>query len=217
MNTRRSVAICTLLTMAAALYSAVMWSKLPDQVPTHWNIQGQPDAYGSKLVALLLMLCVMLLTTLLTVVLPTISPEKFGIESFRSTFNYVMVLIVALLGAVHVIILRATATGTFQLQGLLLAVIFGFFAAMGNVMGKVRQNFWMGVRTPWTLADERVWDQTHRSAARLWTLGGLIGVLLSLANAPFTILFAYLMAIALWPVVNSYLIYQRIHRGGSAA
>lgn len=217
MNTRRSVAVCTLLTLAAALYSAFMWSRLPDQVPTHWNIQGQPDGYGSKLVALLMMLGIMLLVNLMTVVLPAISPEKFGVESFRKTFNYVMVLIVGLLGVLHFLILRATAVGTFEFQGALLAVIFGFFAAIGNVMGKVRQNFWMGVRTPWTLADERVWDQTHRSAARLWTLGGLVGAVLSLANAPLPVLFAFLMAISLWPVANSYLIYQKIHRGGSAA
>lgn len=217
MNTRLALVIGGLLTLAASAYSAVMWTRLPEIVPVHWNVHGQADGYGSKATSLLMMLGVMVLLNVLLLALPAMSPEKFRIESFRNTFNYVMVLTLGLMGALHVSIVQATSTGTISLEKTFGVVMFLFFALIGNVMGKVQRNFWMGVRTPWTLADERVWDRTHRAAARLWTFGGVVGVVLALLGVPGPVLFFLLMGIALWPAVDSYLIYQRLHKDGSTA
>lgn len=217
MTTRRMISASAVLTLIAAAYSAYMASKLPNIVPTHWNAAGKIDQYGSKWTALVLMPCFMVGMILLALALPIISPEKFKIDSFRSTYNYIMVLVIAMFAVLHIVILEATLNGSFPLGRLIPAVIFAFFALMGNVLGKVRRNFFMGIRTPWTLADERVWDQTHRLAARIWTVGGAVGVILVLIGVPFGVWIAGLMAIALWPVVMSYVIYQRLNRGGTAA
>jgi uncharacterized membrane protein len=217
MTTRLSLAIGSLMTLACGLYSAYVWPMLPDRVPTHWNMQGHADAFGPKITNVVLLPMIMLVFVGLMIALPAISPEKFKIDSFRGTFNYLMLLVLGLMGSIHVMILQATLHGTFNLERGFMVVFFLFWSLFGNVTGKIRRNFWMGVRTPWTLADERVWDQTHRSAARLWTIGGAFGVILSLISIPAWALFTYLMVICLWPAAQSYLIYQRLNRSGLEA
>jgi len=217
MSTRRCLVICGLIILATAIYSAVIATRLPDIVPTHWNAAGHVDKYGSKWTTVLLMPCMMIGMTALMFLLPKISPKKFEIVPFLNTFNYIIVLVLCMFAVLHVVIAQATLHEGFPMTRVMPAVIYLFFALLGNVLGKVKRNFWVGIRTPWTLADERVWDRTHRLAARLWTVGGIVGFLLSLFGLPFTIVFGLLMVMALYPVVQSYLIYQKLDRGGQIA
>jgi uncharacterized membrane protein len=89
-------------------------------------------------------------------------------------------------------------------------VLFAFFALLGNVMGKIKRNFFMGIRTPWTLADERVWHATHRYAGRLWLVGGTIGAIAALIGLPFSFGIGFLLVIAFLPVFKSYFLYLRL-------
>src|SRR5262249_46048419 len=130
------------------------------------------------------------------------------------TFYYIMTLVVALIAYLHVAI-----TCNYLWPGLntLKWVLGGmslFFAAIGNSLGKVQRNFWMGVRTPWTLASERVWNQTHRVTAWLWTAGGLIGCLAVLAGVPVMAWMIGLLVIALVPVVYSLWLYKHLEKQG---
>ena len=217
MNTRRMLSVSAILTLIAVAYSAYMAIRLPDIVPTHWNAAGQIDHRGSKWMPILIMPCFMVGMTLLSLILPNISPQKFKMDTFRSTYNYVMVLVIGMFAVLHIVILEATLKGSFPIGRVLPAVIFAFFALLGNVLGKVRRNFFMGLRPPWTIADERVWDQTHRLAARIWTIGGAIGVFISLLGLPPMIGFAIIMLMALWPTAMSYFIYQRLNGPGMSA
>jgi uncharacterized membrane protein len=88
------------------------------------------------------------------------------------------------------------------------------FALLGNVMGKVRRNFFIGVRTPWALANERVWNATHRFAAKTFVLGGVIGFALTAVGVKGWLPFAVLMAGALIPVGYSLLVYKQLERRG---
>ncbi len=218
MSTRRSLVIAFVIFIALTIYSYMAVRGLPDIVPTHWNAAGQIDGYGSKWIPALLMPGIVLFNILLMLVLPKISPKKFEIEVFRGTFNYVMLIVTCMEAALGVVILRATAHPSIQLgAGLVFGVMFLFFAFLGNVLGKVRRNFFMGIKTPWTLASEEVWDRTHRSAARLWTIGGCVGVILSCFGFPFWFLLTVFMAMCLFPVVQSYFIYKKLDRGGQIA
>lgn len=215
MSTRRSLAIAFLIFIALTIYSFMAVRGLPDIVPTHWNAAGQIDGYGSKWGAAMIMPGCLLFNLLLMVVLPKISPKKFEIETFRGTFNYIMLIVMCMEAAMGVVILRATENQAFQMVSAIFGVMFLFFALLGNVLGKVRRNFFMGIKTPWTLASEQVWDQTHRQAARLWTIGGFVGFVLSFLGLPFWILFTGLMVMTLLPVVQSYFIYRKMDRSGT--
>src|SRR5262249_8663394 len=140
-----------------------VFGELPARVPVHWNIRGQPDQWTDHdglLAYLLIPPGMMVAMILLTLVLPWLSPRKFEVESFRSTYEYVMLMIIVLGGYIHVtLLLTYLQTGIDGIR-LMIGGLMLFFALLGNVMGKVRRNFWMGVRTPWTLASEAVWIRT---------------------------------------------------------
>ncbi|MES1227398.1 MAG: SdpI family protein [Armatimonadota bacterium] len=199
-----------LLAVVAAAASLVVGSTLPDVVPTHWNASGHVDAYGSRNFTLWLMPGVMLGISALTWLLPRISPEKFKIEPFAKTYGVVMLLVQGLELAIHLLLLRASGPGVHDLTRWLMPIVFLFFAAMGNWMGKVRTNYFMGVRTPWTLTDERVWDKTHQEAGRLWFFGGILGAIAAALGLPILVSVAVLVVLSFWPILRSYLIAKQL-------
>ena len=98
----------------------------------------------------------------------------------------------------------------------LIAGMFLFFALLGNVMGKVRKNFYIGIRVPWTLASDRVWNDTHRLAAWLMVAGGIIGFLLVIAGLPIVWSIGVLLVTFLIPVVYSFVHYKALERQGAS-
>ena len=226
----RWLAVSLLLTAAAFAASAYVsffaYDSLPEQIAVHWNIRGEPDRIVPKSEAWMnFWLCplVMVLMVVLTVVLPWISPRQFEVERFRPTWEYVMTLVVGLFAFIHLALLVASWGQRLPLGRFFAGVLMLFFALLGNVLGRVKRNFWMGVRTPWTLASEAVWNQTHRVAGWLWAAGGLIGCLGVLVlplvvpvSEPTVLIgaFVWIMLIALFPVVYSLVLYKRWEKQG---
>jgi uncharacterized membrane protein len=210
MNVRTALkwqlAIFALCVAVSAWYS----TRLPDIVPTHWDISGHPNAYGSKWVNLLIMPGVVLFTTLLTLVLPLLSPKDFEVTRSGKAYGEVMVLVTALMAMLHAVILAGTTGAKIDMSKWMFGVIFAFFALTGNLLGKIKRNFYMGIRTPWTLADERVWTETHRQCAHQWFALGILGAILVFVGVPVAIMVPYMIVMALLPVVSSYFIYRRI-------
>jgi SagB-type dehydrogenase family enzyme len=182
---KRYLILCLVLVGAALIASAWGYRLAPPQIVTHWNLQGQADGYGGpgRLFFIPITMGALLIVFL---VLPAISPRRFKVDSFRSTYDFVVFLVLALLAYIHAVILWATLAGPIDAPRLLMAGLFLLLALVGNVLGKVRRNFWMGIRTPWTLASERVWRDTHRLAARLLFVVGPVGFVLALAYALLT-------------------------------
>lgn len=210
MKLSRAITLLVLMAVSAAIYSMIVGPRLPETVPTHWNIHGEPDQYGSKATAQWLMPLIILGFAGLTWLLPKISPKNFEVDRFGGTYHFLMTAVGGLFLVLHVAILPASETGAFDMQRVF-PVAFGlFFALLGNVLGKVQRNFWIGIRTPWTLADERVWDQTHRAASKLWFFGGIGMAILGLLSVPSAITFTLLMVIALWPLIHSFLIWRKL-------
>src|SRR5205085_10351874 len=152
--------------------------------------------------------------TVVGLALPWLSPRPFAVDTFRATFDYGIAIAVGLIGYLHGVILYGILGGGGPSPNYLFAGLFLFFALMGNVIGKVRKNFWMGVRTPWTLASDRVWDRTHRQAAYLFFGLGLVGFVAVLLGVPFLWCFVGLLVVALWPIVYSLLLYKRLEKQG---
>jgi uncharacterized membrane protein len=207
-------AAALLLSAGASLYVyAFHLDGLPAQLPMHWNIEGEPDGWMQTSTALLVWPAITAGVVLLTLALPWLSPKQFEIESFRDTYGYVMALVACLMTYMHLVVLA----GSFQLlhtDRWLFGGLFLLFALIGNVLGKVRRNFWMGVRTPWTLASDAVWIQTHRLAAWLFTAFGVGGFLAMLLGAPLMWCFVGLFVSAMTLVLYSLLLYKRLEKQG---
>jgi uncharacterized membrane protein len=213
--------LLTVAAFAASLYIfTFQYDRMPDRMAIHWNIHGDPDGWVNKdqgLWVFLLLPGAMALMVLLTVVLPWLSPRGFDPDRFRGTWEYVMMLVVGLFGYIHALSLIAGMQGEnpFNLGKWLIAGMFLFFAFIGNVMGQVRRNFWMGVRTPWTLASESVWNQTHRFTAWLFVIGGVVGFVAVIVEVPIAWCFiVFIVALVAGPILYSLVLYKRLERLG---
>jgi uncharacterized membrane protein len=208
------------LVLIAAGVSLWLYPTLPDRIPTHWNIHGEVDGYGNKQWAVFLMPVSMGGMLVLFYFLPALSPKHFEVDTFRSTYLYIMFIMTALFAYLHLLILYAvwktvTQHEQFDPGRPLIAGIFLMLALLGNVLGKVRRNFYIGVRVPWTLASDRVWNDTHRLAAWLMVAAGLIGFIMTLIGVPVIYAFFLLIGSALIPVVYSFVHYKALERRGA--
>ncbi len=114
-----------------------------------------------------------------------LSPKKFEVDSFRTTYLYIMILIVGMLGYINSMVVISALGAPFDMSRAVEGCICGLILLLGNVLGKVRRNFFVGIRTPWSLADERVWYATHRLGAKTFFIAGLAGLLAVILRAPF--------------------------------
>jgi len=203
-----------LLAVVALAASVVLYPHLPSQVAIHWNIHGNVDGYGDKSYAAFLVPGLMAILLILFRLLPWLSPRHFEIETTRPTYLYVMVVLLALFAYLHALILLASLARPMDVSRSLVGGFFLFFALVGNVLGKIPRNFYVGVRTPWTIADARVWHATHRLAAKLFVAAGALGFLAVLVTGWITTAFVLLMAAILAPVVYSLFYYKRLQVRG---
>jgi uncharacterized membrane protein len=207
---KSSIVVCLLLIAAACLATAWYWRQLPEQVPVHWNAAGEIDGYGPRIAMLLLGPGMMSLMLLIGVLLPRISPRRFEISSFESTYSYLCVATVVLVGYVYALVLLDLLHGGVPMHRVIPASLFVLLILIGNPMGKVRRNFFMGIRTPWTLASEAVWYRTHRMAAKLMVASGLLGLFALWLGATHWVLLAVALAWAPLVSVYSLLLYKRL-------
>lgn len=210
MKIKTSIYVQLVLLVAVVGMSAYYNNRLPASVPTHWNLEGKVDQTGDKAQLIFLGPGLSLFSLILTLALPKLSPKKYEIGKFESTFAYAMVLMGLLFAFLSYVILRSASGATADIGRSITIGISLFLAFLGNVLGKVRQNFYIGIRTPWTLASEKVWDATHRAAARLYLVGGIICAGLAILGLPIGICIGLILAFSLWPIVDSYLIYKRL-------
>ena len=203
-----------LLTAAALAATIVAYPHLPSSVPTHWNVHGQPNGYSPKWALYLLGPGIIAGIVLLTGLLPWLSPKHFEVESFRSTYLQIMLMTAGMMAYIDAVMLWAGVGHSVDMGRAGLLGVCLFFALFGNVMGKVRRNFYIGVRTPWALANERVWNATHRLAAKTFVLGGLAGLVFIVIGLNGWPPFVALMAGGLIPVLYSLYFYKQLERRG---
>ena len=200
----------------ATFAAALAYSQLPERIPTHWGLNGKPNGWGGRW-TIFLMPGTMLLMLGLFVVLPKLSPTDFATERFESTYSWIAVIVIAMFGYMHAVMLFNYLVHPVDIGRGFTGGIFLFFALMGNVMGRVRRNFWMGIRVPWTLASERVWNDTHRVSGRLFVVSGILGCLATTAGLPIlTVLVPAIITCCFVPIVYSLIEYKQLQARGEA-
>jgi len=211
--TRKLVVFEVLLIAVAVLATVQLYPYLPARIVTHWGMNGEPNGYSAKDALWLVGPGLLALILALTAVLPWLSPRRFEVDAFRSTYNFIMLAVFLMMAYCYGLILWAGAgrhidVGRFVIGGTCL-----FFAVTGNVMSKVRSNFYIGVRTPWTLANQRVWHATHRFAAKCFLIAGLLGFVLALAGVRLVPVIA-ILAGAFTPAIYSLVYYKQLEKHG---
>ena len=200
--------LIVLVSIALGFY---FYSAFPDSVPVHWGVDGAPDRYGSKFEGAWLMPLIAIGMYLLFRFLPYIDPKKDKYQQFAKVY-FIFRLIILLMMLVIYLVASANSLGYNVRVEVWIPVAVGIlFLIMGNYMGKLKPNWFMGIRTPWTLSNDEVWNKTHRLGGKLFILLGLLMIITPLL--PYTNIFATLVipviVVSLIPIVYSYVIYRK--------
>lgn len=198
------------LVLAALALTAILYPRFPEQVPVHWGLSGQPDRYSPKPWGPFAIPLTMAAIYLLLLVVPAISPRGYRIEQFRRTFDVIRTAMMIFLFVV-VVVADLAAIGTPLPTGRIIFAALGvLLAILGNYMGKITKNFFVGIRTPWTLASDEVWMRTHRLGGKLFMIAGLALVVCAFSGFGGPALIVLVIVASLIPVIYSYLLYRRI-------
>lgn len=212
MNTRSTTIVVLLMILAAMVAGLVLWNRLPDEMASHWGPNDQVDGYMSKFWGVFMMPLITLGMLLLFLVIPSIDPLKANIAQFREVFNLFIALIVAFMLYVYALTLRWNLGYTdFGMSKAMLPAMGILFFFIGYMLRKAKRNFFIGIRTPWTLSSDRVWDETHRLGSILFMVSGVFALIGSFFGGmtAFWFLFVPLIGSTLVTLVYSYLLYQR--------
>ena len=210
MSTKIAAILVLVLAGSALAASVILYPSLPARVPTHWNLQGEVDGWSGKLFSSLFLPGLVAVPLLFILVGDWLSPERFKVDPFRSSFNYLMVIVAALLAYLHALALAAALHPERTYGRWIVAGIFLFLAWIGNLLGKTRRNFWVGIRTPWALASDAVWIGTHRLAGRIFMVVGLLGAAAAALGVSPAWCFAALLAGICVPVFYSFWLSKKL-------
>jgi uncharacterized membrane protein len=203
-----------LLLAADLIFGLVVWPRMPARVPTHFGINGTPNGWGPSWINAILLPAVAIGFYFLMLALPLADPRRANYARFPETLRVFRFALTGLFVAIHVVLVRASFGAVVNSSEYMLLAVALLFIVLGNSMGRVRFNYFFGVRTPWTLNDEENWNATHRLTARLWVVCGL--ALLPAAFLPGSAGTIASIAIAataaLLPIVYSYVFYRRRNR-----
>lgn len=196
--------ICVTWIITFAIYG-----RLPEKIPIHWNAAGHIDRYGAKATIFLSPS----LTTLIYAGMlfsPLIDPRRANYAKFTGPYRVIRSLLVLIFVIIHLMSTGAALNYSIKIDRILPLVLSIMIIVMGNYMGKLRHNYFVGIRTPWTLADEDVWNKTHRFGGLLWVLAGLIGLIGSFIGGmwAFMMFLIPLLAASIAAVVYSYFAYK---------
>jgi uncharacterized membrane protein len=214
MMKRRNLLMCALVVLATAAFTLALYSKLPATIATHWNGAGAIDGYGPRSFVFL-PTASMLLVMVVWTALPWLSPRRFTVDSFSATYWHICLVIVAMLGYFQCVTVWGAYSTAMPMDRAMFGGLAVFLGLLGNVMGKVRRNFWIGIRTPWTLASERVWYATHRFAAKTMVAGAALAFIGMLAGLPLWLCLTVLLAGPIVPAFYSLVFYKRFERSGT--
>ncbi|HKW47299.1 MAG TPA: SdpI family protein [Gemmatimonadaceae bacterium] len=175
--------------VAAFAFSIIVYSRLPERMPMQWGWHGGVNRYGSRLEGAFLAPVLMLGLWLLMRFLPRIDPKRANYAKFADTYELLVNSFIAVLAVIHVAQLGTALGWPIAMQRLVPALVGVLFIILGNALPRARPNWWFGIRTPWTLSNDRVWTRTHRVAGYL--LAGAGVVLLIAAALPSAWTFAF--------------------------
>lgn len=197
-----------IFTIAASFY---FYANFPDRVPMHWNFNGQVDGWGSKITGAFVLPIVILVMYIMFLLIPYLDPKKDRYEQFVKVYHLFKDYIIAFMVLVY-FITGLAGLGYNMPVGLIIPIGVGILLILiGNYMAKIKMNWFMGIRTPWTLSSEEVWNKTHRMGGKIFILGGILIILSGIAPLSWRLpIFILTMILLLFGTIGySYWVYRQ--------
>lgn len=201
------------ITLFPVIYLAFVWSNLPEKVPMHYDFQGNIDRYGSKTELIWISLLLPAFVYVLFLLLPLIDPKK-KLQNMGNKLLQIRYIMTIFMSALSVFIIYSSKNPSVVESSLLFAGIGLLFIILGNYFKTIKPNYFLGIRTPWTLENEIVWKDTHRLAGKIWFFGGSLIIIFCLIIPNQETLSYIFMGIAgllaLIPIIYSYLRFRKL-------
>lgn len=213
MNIKKEIPLL-IVVLIPFVYLAYIWSSLPNTVPLHWNYKGEIDDWGNKSSLIFITFLLSGLTYILFTVIPFIDPKK-RIQTMGNKYHNLKFLMVLFMSALAVFIIYSAKEQSITNPSFIYLAIGLLFMLLGNYMKIIKANYFIGIRTPWTLEYESIWKSTHKLASKIWFVGGLAIVISSLTtNKDFNGIFfiSVITLLAIIPVVYSYMEYRKLKK-----
>jgi uncharacterized membrane protein len=213
MKTKNTNLAIIMLIVAAFVAGAVLYPQLPEKFASHWDASGQVNGYMNKFWGTFLMPFIMLGLFALYFIIPKIDPFKANIESFRKYYNMLWILLLVFFLYIFGLTLIWNLGWRFNFTNAIVPAISVLWFFMGIFLEKLKRNWFMGIRTPWTLSSDIVWEKTHRLSGKLFKIAAVVSLLGLFLNGEVAIAAIIIpaIAVAIIAVIYSYTEYRKIN------
>lgn len=210
--------IAPIIVVASILITALVYPRLPATVPTHWNISGQVDGYSNKAWGAWFPTGLLILMWGMIKWLPSIDPRGANYAKFSAAFEAIISMIMLFIFALQIVMLAAALGQPVEMDRLVPAGIGLLLLGLGNLLPRARPNWFVGIRTPWTLSNDRVWERTHRVGGYFFVAGGALIVLTAVVAShwAFGVMIAVCTTAAVFVLVYSYVAWRQETSPGRA-
>lgn len=211
MSMRKSEITILGIILLSFIISIYFYPQMPEKIASHWNGQGQVDGYMSKFWGLFLMPFIFVGLALLLVAIPRIDPLRANIEKFRKYYDGFIILFFVFMLSIHFQLVILWNTGIEISPNVTFPIGFGFlFFYIGILCENAKRNWFIGIRTPWTLSNDVVWDKTHKIGGKLFKIAGVVA-LFGIFFQKYTLFFILVpvILVAAYTIIYSYVEYQK--------
>ncbi len=198
---------CVVITF---IISALFYNSLPSSIITHWGLMGNPNGYTPKEFGLFIIPLLMSGILVLLYFIPKIDPLKRNIDEFRKEYHMLIAVIMGFFLYLQIIIIIANLGITLDIRQLLVPAFAVLIYSTGALIRKTKRNFFIGIRTPWTISSDAVWEKTHAKAGKLFKASAILCLIgLFIPELAFFFMILPLLLASLWVVIYSYLEYKK--------
>ncbi len=200
--------VLVLVSFVVGLY---FYPQLPATVATHWNAAGQVNGYMTRFWGTFFEPLISLACLALLVIVPRIDPKKENIKQFQTTYDMVVFSILAFLFYVYALSLAWNLGQPINFMQWIIPAFAVLFFIIGRLLAEAKPNWTIGIRTPWTLSNDKVWYKTHAQASVLYQVAAVISLLgIFMPNYGIWFLLVPILGVSLWSVIYSYFVYQQV-------
>lgn len=187
---------------------------MPDIMPTHWNAQGEIDGYMNKFWGLFFLPILSFGVFLLFVYMPKFEPRKNNFDYFKDYYQGIILVTVGFLFYIYILSILAALGYGFNMVQMIAPSFAALFYYIGVTLQKTKSNFFVGIRTPWTISDDIVWEKTHNIGGKLFKVSGILSLFgVFFKEIAIILILAPILAVTAFVFVYSYLEYRKIHKG----
>jgi len=210
MNLKKELPIIGIV-LLPFVYLAYIWNQLPQEVPIHYNVKGEIDRYGDKSELIMIPILLPLLIYVLLLVVPYIDPKK-QIQKMGNKYHSLKLVLTLITSVLALFIIHSTKAESLANPSFIFLILGVMYLILGNYFKTIKANYFIGIRTPWTLESEYVWKETHKLGGKVWFVGGILAIISSLLLSVETNIKVFLtitIIIALIPIIYSYLLFKK--------